>query len=117
MYRGALVETACEVNDCEADRFLRVSCDGTGFKVTITSALFALNYLFLGGRNPPCLEACDLNDDGLLVLSDSIYLLDFLFLGGPPPAWWTDSDGDGLVDPTCEAATAERCREPHAACE
>jgi len=116
LYRGSFVETTCTVADCELNRFLRGSCDGLSQELKLTSAIFALSYLFLGGATPPCIEACDLDRNGAFVLSDPIYLLNYLFLGGPPPAGWIDSDGDGVVEPTCESTTIEDCADPHPAC-
>ena len=51
----------------------------------VSDAIFALNYLFVGGAEPPCLAAADVNGTGFVDLSDSIYLLSFIFIGGPPP--------------------------------
>jgi hypothetical protein len=55
--------------------------------VNITDGIFVLNFLFLGGATPPCLEAANGNDDNVLNITDGIYILNFLFLGGasPPP--------------------------------
>jgi hypothetical protein len=59
-----------------------------------------LNYLFLGGKAPPCanhseLDAAniallDVNGSAAIDLSDAIYALSFLFLGGPRPVLCTD---------------------------
>ena len=51
----------------------------------VSDAIFALNYLFVGGVEPPCLAAADVNGTGFVDLSDAIYLLSFIFIGGPPP--------------------------------
>ncbi len=42
--------------------------------------------LFTGGKEPPCLDAADVNDDGVVDISDPVGLLGFLFLGGEPPS-------------------------------
>ena len=83
---------------------VRGVCDGNGGEPQISSAIFGLNYLFLGGDAPPCEAACDVNDDGAVNLTDMVRLLVFLFQGGPPPATWIDTNRDGLADPTCEEA-------------
>ena len=50
------------------------------------TALHLLAYGFLGGSPPPCLDAADVDGDGVLVpLVDAVYLLGFGFQGGPPP--------------------------------
>jgi len=43
-----------------------------------------LNYLFLGGLPPPCLDAADVNGDAVDI-SDALRLLSYLFLSGSPP--------------------------------
>jgi hypothetical protein len=53
--------------------------------IDISDAIFVLNYLFLGGGDPPCMEAANANDDPGVDITDGIYLLSFLFLGGAPP--------------------------------
>jgi hypothetical protein len=46
----------------------------------------ALDHLFLGGEGLTCLDAADIDDDGVRDISDPIHLLAYLFGGGPPPA-------------------------------
>jgi len=45
-------------------------------------------YLFLGGEEPRCLDASDINDDGRLDITDGAFLLQFLYLDEEfvPPA-------------------------------
>ena len=52
----------------------------------ITDSIFLLNHLFTGGLAPPCREACNVNDDDSLDISDAVHGLLFCFLGGTPPA-------------------------------
>ena len=55
--------------------------------VDISDPVFTLQFLFLGGDSPACLDAADGNDSGVLDLSDPVYILQFLFLAGQrPPA-------------------------------
>jgi hypothetical protein len=68
------VDSPFKRGDCRSDR-----------QIDITDAIAILNYLFLGGSEPPCLGACDSNDDELLNISDPIYTLGYLFLGTAPP--------------------------------
>ena len=66
--------------------------DGT---IDLTDAITILNYLFLGGVVPGCLDAADADDDEEIQLTDGIYTLSFLFSGGaPPPAPWPDCGED-----------------------
>jgi hypothetical protein len=60
------------------------SADGS---TDMTDAIFVLDYLFRGGRDPDCLDSADANDSGSIDISDAVFLLNYLFLGGstPPP--------------------------------
>lgn len=59
--------------------FVRGDSDGDG-EVVLSDAVFTLNYLFLGGAVPSCLDAADANDDGELDIADPILTLIQLFL-------------------------------------
>ena len=65
--------------------FHRGDGDGDG-AMTITDAVRTLNFLFLGGSVPSCLEAADFDNSGAVDISDGIHVLNFLFRGGPPPS-------------------------------
>jgi len=83
--------------------FLRGDCDSSG-ALDLTDAVHHLNYLFLGGLEPQCPDACDANDDGVVDIADPIYCLGFMFTGGkapafPYPAWGEDPTEDRL--PRC----------------
>ena len=54
--------------------------------VDLSDAVFTLNYLFLGGSQPSCLDSSDTDDDGVVNIADGIGVLQFLFLGGEPPS-------------------------------
>ena len=47
-------------------------------QVNITDAVFLLNFLFIGGRTPLCMESADANNDGEVEISDGILILKFL---------------------------------------
>ncbi|MCX9078748.1 MAG: hypothetical protein OIN84_12320, partial [Candidatus Methanoperedens sp.] len=53
--------------------------------VNITDGIYILNYLFLGGATPTCIEAANANDDDAVNITDGIFVLNYLFLGGPTP--------------------------------
>ncbi len=60
-----------------------------------------LNYLFLAGEVPGCLDAADVNDDGAVDLSDPVGSLNFQFLAGPaPPAPGPFECGPDLAEDT-----------------
>ena len=66
--------------------------------LNITDGVFVLNYLFLGGPEPPCQDAADSDDNGQLNITDGVRILNYLFLGGPaPPAPGPETCGP---DPT-----------------
>ena len=88
-----------------------VNVDGN---VSLSDAVAALNYLFLGTFTPTCQDAADSNDDGRVDIADAVQILTFLFLGGvvlPPPADSCGADetpddlGCGAYS-LCEGATA-----------
>jgi streptogramin lyase len=56
--------------------------DGT---IDLSDVIFTINWLFLGGTTPKCLEAANSNSDSRLDIADAIYGINYLFLGGPPP--------------------------------
>ncbi len=61
--------------------------DANGDKlVDITDGISILDFLFLGGRVPPCFDAADADDSGgdSLDISDAVSLFGFLFLGSIP---------------------------------
>lgn len=64
--------------------FKRGDADGGG-ALNLTDGIFILNFLFLGGSEPPCLDAADTDDNGNLNISDAVALFNFLFLGGAEP--------------------------------
>jgi len=91
---------AFEAGNCAslAIRFLRGNSDGLG-TTDITDVIFTLSYLFLGGPEPPCLDAADADDTGIIDITDSVFLLTFLFLGGPHPG---EPFGECGIDPTID---------------
>ncbi|MEM7231312.1 MAG: lamin tail domain-containing protein [Planctomycetota bacterium] len=77
--------------------FIRGDADRDG-ELRLTDAVFALEFLFRGGAEPPCLDAVDTNDDGTADLSDSIYLLLYLFASGDAPPAPFPSPGTDVTD-------------------
>ncbi|MEM7233278.1 MAG: hypothetical protein AAF517_13965, partial [Planctomycetota bacterium] len=84
--------------DCAYEVFLRGDCDSNE-RQEVSDAIFTFRYLFLGGAQPLCQNACDSDDSGSLEISDGIYFLSYLFLGGaPPPAPSRDLGPDPTPD-------------------
>ena len=80
--------------------FLRGDCNQDA-KIDSSDAIFGLIFFFLGGEEPICLAACDMDNDARADFSDSILTLTHLFLGGfdPPPPHpdeGVDPNPDGL---------------------
>jgi hypothetical protein len=76
-----LIDCSPEVDSA---RFIPGICNGAS-QLDISSPVFLLGFLFLGGPRPPCLVACDSNGDLVVDVSDAVHTLDFLFVGGPAP--------------------------------
>jgi M6 family metalloprotease-like protein len=68
----------------EAIYFHRGDADDNGI-LELTDAINVLNFLFLGGDTPTCLDAADADGNNRLELTDVIRVLGYLFLGGDPP--------------------------------
>jgi hypothetical protein len=54
-------------------------------KITVSDAVYLINYLFKEGPAPVPLASGDANCDGQLTVADVIYLINYLFKGGPVP--------------------------------
>lgn len=67
-----------------AVRFIRGDVDGSGL-TDITDPINLLGWLFLGAKEPGCMQACDANGSGSVNIADAMYLFQFLFMGGPVP--------------------------------
>jgi hypothetical protein len=98
--------------------FFRGDCNFSGdsggpaegqYAVDISDAAAMVSYLFLPGMykfDPPCLDACDCNDDGRIDLADVVCVLRYLFQRGkfppaPGPGWReTGLDNPNNVEPT-----------------
>jgi hypothetical protein len=78
--------------------FIRGDANASG-AVDISDAVYALNFLFIGGPEPPCKDAADSDDSGVVNITDPIYALAFLFQGGPSIKLPYPAAG---VDPTDE---------------
>ena len=74
-------------------RFLRGDSNVDGV-VNLTDAVFSLEWLFRGGRQPDCLDASDSNASRDVDIADPVHILNFLFTGGPaPPAPFPECGG------------------------
>ena len=78
-------EGFCYPQEKNSPLFLRGDVDSDQ-GIELTDAVFTLNYLFIGGRIPACLDAADVNDNASVELTDAIFILNYLFIGGRLPA-------------------------------
>ncbi len=84
-------------------QFIRGDVDGVN-GVNITDGVSLLNHLFTGTPHPPCLDAADANDAGVLNIATAVFIFNFLFSGGaspPPPG------GECGPDPTADPMGCE----------
>ncbi len=58
--------------------------DGSG-AISISDAVYLINYIFAGGPAPNPLLAGDADCNGLVTISDAVYLINYIFAGGPAP--------------------------------
>ncbi len=54
-------------------------------KISISDAVFLINFIFAGGPTPPNYWAVDCNLDGKVNISDAVYLVVYIFASGPAP--------------------------------
>ncbi len=58
--------------------------DGTGV-VSISDAVFLINYIFIGGPAPSPLSSGDVDCNEIITISDIVYLVHYIFMGGLVP--------------------------------
>ncbi len=86
----------------EITAFIRGDSNGDR-AVDIADVGFLLDFQFLGGTAPRCLDAADADDSGTIELTDAIVILDQLFIGGgtaisaPYPLEGEDATADDLA--------------------
>ena len=68
------------------DSSLQVEADGAiNYAPDLADIQIMLRASFIGDVEVPCRDAGDVNDDGVLDLSDTIWLLNHMYRSGPPP--------------------------------
>jgi len=86
--------------------FIRGDCNDDG-SVDISDAVASFEFLFNGGEQPLCRNACDGNNDNSVDISDPVFVLNYLFRGAAQPE---DPGRDGTCgstlgfgEPPCDA--------------
>lgn len=95
--------TANPNNEENLNKFVRGDTNNDG-KMDISDAVFMLNYLFNGGKSPPCNPVADINSDGKTNISDAVFLLRHLFMGGEQPPQPFPACGNDPSGAPCPAA-------------
>jgi len=61
--------------------------DNSGAGPDISDLVYLVTYMFQGGTEPPCMDACDIDGSGAGPdISDLVYLVTYMFQSGPAPA-------------------------------
>lgn len=64
--------------------YLCGDADGSDL-ITISDAVYLINYIFSAGPAPSPLLSGDADCNGLITISDAVYLINYIFSGGPAP--------------------------------
>lgn len=99
----------------EKTLFSRGDVDGNGM-VEILDAVKVLDFMFLRGVRPGCLETADWNNDARVDLSDGIHLLFWLFIGGDAPAAPGPPDRGCGLDPDRSGSPGDLGCESYSSC-
>lgn len=80
--------------DIELDPMLACDPNGDG-SISVSDAVYLINYIFTNGFAPVPMEAGDSNCDQSVNVSDAVWIINYVFVGGNPPC---DTNGDGILD-------------------
>lgn len=76
----------------------------------ISDCIFILIYKFDGGSEPECLDAADVDNDGMILINDASYIINYLFREGDDPGEPFQNCGVDTIDVdalTCETVPPE----------
>ena len=103
-------------DECESRvRFHRSDANADGM-TQVSDALHLLLYLFASGAAPSCLEAGDVDNNGVLERADAVLILSYLFLGEGVPAPPGPSKGPCGPDPDAPGSSGDLGCEEYAPC-
>ena len=54
-------------------------------QITISDAVYGINYIFAGGPAPDPIEVMDVDCNGSNSIGDMVYIINYIFSGGNPP--------------------------------
>ncbi|MCA8961237.1 MAG: hypothetical protein KDC38_12020, partial [Planctomycetes bacterium] len=86
--------------------FRRGDINGDGLFDAVAEAAYLSEALFGGGPAPQCADAADVNDDGLLDVTDILVVLQFGLVPGSPPIEAPYPDCG--LDPTADSLGCDR---------
>ncbi len=72
------------IGNAPAPRYICGDADGSG-SVSISDAVYLINYIFGGGPASNPLLAGDADCSNAVSISDAVYLINYIFAGGPQP--------------------------------
>ncbi len=81
---GNFGDSTITVPNSELVAFVCGDADGNGM-ISISDAVFLINYIFAGGPAPSPVIRGDADCNGLVTISDAVYLINYIFAGGPQP--------------------------------
>jgi len=95
---------------CVGDHFVRGDANASG-GFDLSDGVFISSWLFVGGPEPSCLDAADVDDSGRVELTDAVALFGFLFLGRDPPPPPFPGCGVDPTDDRLGCARFDRCNQ------
>lgn len=78
------LDVQIRITDPPVPAYICGDADGNE-SVTITDAVFIINYIFGGGSAPDPIESADVDCNGTTTITDAVYIVNFIFGGGPAP--------------------------------
>ncbi len=81
---GDFDDSVMVVPSVQLPQFVCGDADGTGI-VTISDAVYLINYIFGGGPAPAPVVRGDADCNGIVTISDAVYLINYIFGGGAAP--------------------------------
>ena len=81
--------------------FIRGDSNRDGVR-NIADPIHTINFLFVAGTAPHCLDSADINDDGFVDLADVVYQLSFIGILTAAPISFPEPNSCG-IDPSADS--------------